>query len=51
MPSNLSSAPIGSWIMTGLWLQLLACSMLGDAARSWRPARSILLMKAMRGTL
>ena len=48
MPENDSSAPIGSWITTGLPFRRVR--IWSTQRRKSAPARSILLTKAMRGT-
>ena len=45
---NLSSAPIGSWMATGLPCSLV--SICESVSLKSAPTRSILLMKQMRGT-
>jgi hypothetical protein len=47
-PSKSSSAPIGSWIGTGLARRRVR--IISTQRRKLAPARSILLTKAMRGT-
>jgi hypothetical protein len=48
-PWNASSAPMGSWMGTGLARRRER--IMSQTRRKLAPARSILLTKAMRGTL
>jgi hypothetical protein len=48
-PSKASSAPMGSWMGTGLARR--RARIMSTTRRKLAPARSILLTKAMRGTL